>query len=164
MPPWLCTSQGRVERSRLQAVCIAAPVETRQPGPGQHRLADQASTSTDIPYNTWWSEAEHTVSAVWRAGLAAEQPPPVAEALISHEALRGLEAQLNEGPSVAALRRFNQNLRRLTADNWRERSTLRLASSGMLAHGSSDRCSAGCLWSLHKRWACHTVWLFVGCT
>jgi hypothetical protein len=53
-------------------------------------------------------------------GIQREQLRPEESALISHEALRALEAELNEGPSVAALRRFNQNLRRLTADNWRE--------------------------------------------
>ena len=40
------------------------------------------------------------------------------EALISHEAVRALEAQIDNGPSVAALRRFNDNLRKLDADTW----------------------------------------------
>ena len=44
----------------------------------------------------------------------AEHP----EALISHEALRSLEALIDNGPSVAALRRFNDNLRKLDADTW----------------------------------------------
>ena len=41
-----------------------------------------------------------------------------AEALISHEAVRALEAHIDNGPSMAALRRFNDNLRKLNADTW----------------------------------------------
>lgn len=48
----------------------------------------------------------------------APQPSPAATDLISHEAVRALEAQLDNGASIEALRRFDRNLRTLTIDTW----------------------------------------------
>lgn len=41
-------------------------------------------------------------------------------ALISREAVRDLEAELDAGASIAALRRFNDNLRKLPTDKWQQ--------------------------------------------
>ena len=49
---------------------------------------------------------------------APQQPSPAATDLISHEAVRALEAQLDNGASIEALRRFDRNLRTLTIDTW----------------------------------------------
>jgi hypothetical protein len=63
--------------------------------------------------------------------------------LISQDQIRALEAALDDGPSVAALRRFNAALRGLTADNWGEsflyvegRGTGRGPSSPIPSHPS----------------------------
>lgn len=53
-----------------------------------------------------------------RYTAASPQPAPAAADLISHDAVRALEAQLDNGASIEALRRFDRNLRALTLDNW----------------------------------------------
>jgi hypothetical protein len=50
--------------------------------------------------------------------VVAPQPSPAATDLISHEAVRALGAQLDNGASIEALRRFDRNLRTLTIDTW----------------------------------------------
>lgn len=45
-------------------------------------------------------------------------PSPLLPPLITQDQVRALEANLDDGPSVAALRRFNTALRGLTAENW----------------------------------------------
>ena len=50
--------------------------------------------------------------------VVAPQPSPAATDLISHEAVQALEAQLDNGASIEALRRFDRNLRMLTIDTW----------------------------------------------
>lgn len=49
--------------------------------------------------------------------LLEEHPSRLPE-LISQEEIRALEAELDDGPSVAALRRFNKNLRKLSLQSW----------------------------------------------
>eukprot|EP00884_Botryococcus_braunii_P003094 jgi/Botrbrau1/12786/Bobra.117_1s0005.1 len=41
--------------------------------------------------------------------------------LITREAIRELEAHLDKGPSIAALRRFNSNLRNLSLESWEDK-------------------------------------------
>jgi hypothetical protein len=48
----------------------------------------------------------------------APKSAAAASDLISHEAVTALEAQLDNGASIQALRRFDRNLRALTLDNW----------------------------------------------
>ncbi len=51
------------------------------------------------------------VEASFRAGLPQ---------LISVEGVRALEAELDNGAAIEALRRFNENLKNLPADRWGE--------------------------------------------
>lgn len=56
--------------------------------------------------------------------------------LISHEAVTAMEAQLDNGASIEALRRFDRNLRALTIDNWGAQRLMQ-PSAGMLPEGAA---------------------------
>ncbi|KAI8472117.1 MAG: hypothetical protein J3K34DRAFT_376195 [Monoraphidium minutum] len=94
-----------------KAMALAAPrsvVAVSRPAarPAQAR---PVAARVAAPLKEQWNVTHFTSEEVHRSGLPS---------LITRETVRSLEAELDNGEAVKALRRFNANLRALTADNW----------------------------------------------
>ncbi|GBF99470.1 hypothetical protein Rsub_12138 [Raphidocelis subcapitata] len=96
------TAKAPVAGSARAAVVVRPAVR-----PAQARPVVAARVAA--PLKEEWNITHHTSEDVHRGGLPQ---------LITRETVRALEAELDNGEAVEALRRFNANLRALPADRW----------------------------------------------
>lgn len=97
------TAKAPVASSTAKAVCVVRPAVRLA------RARPAVAARAAAPVKEQWDVVHHTSEEVHRSGLPQ---------LITREAVRALEAELDGGEAVKALRRFNANLRALTPDNW----------------------------------------------
>jgi hypothetical protein len=137
----------------MRAVCIQAPVRPAgtpasggwcYQGPDFVQCALDPRTEAPHPPTLPFTHT-HTSCFPFATGARTSSPSKQQlPELISHETIISLEAELDNGSSIAALRRFSDNLRNLPADQWGECGWQRGACTHMGSKFVHAHCQNGC--------------------